>query len=77
MTNHQKTKPRGDRVVYTCRVAVEYAKWVKLVMDQFSDGNAIPQSYIVYGWGQRSSFVFFNVFFSLCFIFSVLLHDEI
>ncbi|KAJ0798519.1 hypothetical protein HanRHA438_Chr01g0001821 [Helianthus annuus] len=31
-----KTKPRGDRVVYTCRVAVESAKWVKLVMDQFT-----------------------------------------
>ncbi|MFS8008760.1 hypothetical protein Hanom_Chr14g01276701 [Helianthus anomalus] len=60
VTNHQKTKPRGDQVVYTCRVAVEYAK---------CDGNGIPQSYIVYGWGQRSSFVFFNVFFSLCFFF--------
>ncbi|KAJ0534636.1 hypothetical protein HanIR_Chr09g0421941 [Helianthus annuus] len=28
MTNRQKTKPRGDRVVYTCRVDVESAKYV-------------------------------------------------
>ncbi|MFS7987555.1 hypothetical protein Hanom_Chr11g01024341 [Helianthus anomalus] len=45
MTNGQKTKPRGDRVVYTYRVVVESAKWVKLVMEQFTYGNPNPQNH--------------------------------
>ncbi|MFS7957454.1 hypothetical protein Hanom_Chr07g00666571 [Helianthus anomalus] len=55
--NRVKSGQLGDRVVYTCRVVVEYAKWVELVMDQLTYGNPNAQRYVIYGSGQRSPFV--------------------
>ncbi|MFS7954645.1 hypothetical protein Hanom_Chr07g00632961 [Helianthus anomalus] len=74
--NRVKSGQLGDRVVYTCRVVVEYAKWVELVMDQLTYGNPNAQRYVIYRSGQRSPFVFFNVFFCHFVFFRVALRYE-